>query len=126
MLIHTERERLIRLLKMGTSSHIGERAGAILLANRIITSAGLDWHDVIQPAHVPYVPPPPTNDELQRHRKAERDRVADRSWARGLSDAELDVILACAATDEPTEAQTAALKRILAKIRHLANGRPEG
>jgi hypothetical protein len=96
------------------------------MAHRIVQADGLDWDDVIQPAHVPYVPPPSDDYELKRQRKAERERIAERSWARDLTDAELDVILACAATDQPTEAQEAALKRILAKIRHFANARGEG
>lgn len=63
-----------------------------------------------------YVPPPISDHEADRRRRAEREQIASRSWARDLSDAEIDVVIVYAATDQPTEAQERAMQRILSKI----------
>src|SRR5580700_5822325 len=100
MLSPEKRERLILVLRLLSSDRMGERAAAGAMAHRIVQSPGLDWNDVIRPSVVPYVPPPAVDHEAERHRRAERERIASRSWARDLTDAELDVVIACGNTDE--------------------------
>jgi hypothetical protein len=116
MLTPTERDKLLKLLRLLGSDRIGERAAAGFMAHRIIQSAGLDWGNVIAAPAVPYTPPPMPYLEADRRRRAERERIASRSWARDLTDAEIDVVIVYAATDQPTEAQERIMQRILSKI----------
>lgn len=58
------RERLGKLLPMLSSSHNGERAGAVAAIERVLKGAGLDWHDftaaiTTPPATSPHRPTPP-------------------------------------------------------------------
>ncbi len=48
-----DRERLVRVLKLLSSDHAGERAAAALAATRIIAGAGVDWEDVVDPPTAP-------------------------------------------------------------------------
>ena len=52
----------------------------------------------------------------EREREAARDVFRNRDWADGLSDPELDVVLATANNDQSTEAQQRVMRAILAKI----------
>ena len=44
-----DKERLIRILRLLGSDHIGERASAALAANRLLESLGASWEDVLSP-----------------------------------------------------------------------------
>lgn len=44
-----DKERLIRILRLLGSDHVGERASAALAANRLLESLGLSWDDVLDP-----------------------------------------------------------------------------
>lgn len=44
-----DKERLIRILRLLSSEHVGERASAALAANRLLESLGVSWEDVLSP-----------------------------------------------------------------------------
>ena len=46
-LSRADRDKLVKLLALMSSDHVGERASAALMATRAIKSRGLSWEDVI-------------------------------------------------------------------------------
>jgi hypothetical protein len=44
-------DRLVKLLGMLRGHHVGERANAALMADRLVRKRGLTWHDVIVMPH---------------------------------------------------------------------------
>lgn len=52
----TARDRLVKLLGLLGSEHIGERATAAQMASRLLQDCGLTWADVFQPP--PAIPAP--------------------------------------------------------------------
>ena len=57
------RDKLGKLLPLLSSDHNGERVGAVAAIERVLKSAGLDWHDLTgvitaPPAAAPSPPPP--------------------------------------------------------------------
>lgn len=44
-----DKERLIRILRLLGSDHVGERASAALAANRLRESLGLSWEEMLDP-----------------------------------------------------------------------------
>jgi hypothetical protein len=55
------REKLGKLVPLLSSNHNGERVGALAAIERVLKSAGLDWHDFTGwiTAPPPAAPPPP-------------------------------------------------------------------
>jgi hypothetical protein len=113
VLTEPDRDRLLRLLAMFGSEHVGERSAAAAAAHRLVHAAGLTWERIIV---LPVRPPPPEPIPVPPDRRDERERLRQRSWSTGLCDAELDVLIVIARTPEPTERQNQAVARIMAKI----------
>ncbi|RYG93539.1 MAG: hypothetical protein EON57_19875 [Alphaproteobacteria bacterium] len=44
-----DKERLIRILRLLSSDHIGERASAALAANRLREALGVSWEELLDP-----------------------------------------------------------------------------
>ena len=49
---HLDLERLARIIAMGGSGHDGEALAAIRQANRLISEAGMTWHEVLLPGRL--------------------------------------------------------------------------
>ena len=61
------RERLAKLLLMLSSPHDGERIGAVAAIERLLKSAGLDWHDLTRSIVAPQHPTQPDAREPGKH-----------------------------------------------------------
>ena len=49
---HLDLERLVRVIAMGGSEHDGEALAAMRQADRLISEAGMTWHEVLLPGRV--------------------------------------------------------------------------
>lgn len=61
------RDKLAKLVPLLSSNHNGERAGALAAIDRVLKSAGLDWHDFTGWLTAPTsaaLPPPRTEVEM--------------------------------------------------------------
>lgn len=67
----TQRERLLKLLRLTASDQVGERAAAAARAHSLMSSIGTDWDDVIIPA---------IGDDMAVVLRAERHRHALSDW----------------------------------------------
>src|SRR4051812_38855796 len=74
------RERLGKLLPMLSSNHDGERIGAVSAIERVLKSAGFDWHDltaaIVGATSPPPWPPPPPEPEYREYREYDDGRTA--------------------------------------------------
>jgi hypothetical protein len=90
------RRRLIRVLGMLGSDHLGERAAAGALADRLIRESNLTWSDVIGGQDLPTYEPPPAYEPPHPDigwRKLAAAVVASRratTWERGFCTSILD------------------------------------
>ncbi len=74
--------RLVGVLGMLGSDHVGERAAAALAASRMVRNAGLTWGELLQPRldgpgppPPPPPPPPPGWHEMVTHCQAHPDQL---------------------------------------------------
>jgi hypothetical protein len=82
-----DREKLARILGMMGSSHDGEALAAARQAEKIRSSAGLTWFDVLRPPSVPFAPDPkpapkPKSKAKPKASTASTERPKRRSWPR--------------------------------------------
>jgi antibiotic biosynthesis monooxygenase (ABM) superfamily enzyme len=73
----TDRDRLLKVLRLLGSDQIGERSAAAMMASRMVRDRGLDWEALLQPVGgLAYRSPtaqstraPATNDARRWHRQ---------------------------------------------------------
>ncbi len=76
-------DRLVKLLGMTGSVHVGERDAAVTKANAFLRELGLTWRDVIQaPRFVLREPPPPRPEAAYHDDLPDCEEMLDACFAR--------------------------------------------
>jgi hypothetical protein len=96
--------KLAKLCGMFSSDHIGERASAAAMADRLVRDAGLTWHDVIRPVR------PSIDAKLELLRE----------HLGVFTDWERNFIVGCAGFEELSDKQLAVIDRLVLKARAYA------
>ena len=99
--------RLIKLLNMLASNHIGERANAGAMASKMIRDLGLSWREVLKT--------PQPNDDFQW-----KLDVILGAYPDIVTERERDFALSVAGFAKPSPKQIAVIDGIVAKVRAYA------
>ena len=104
------------------SEHEGERANAAVLADRVVSDAGLTWAEVIKSSQLDCLP----NNGVQIWRETEtlsEQTTTCLAWSECLSDYERDFCRSIAGKECLTRKQWALLDRLTDKAREYPTAR---